>query len=234
MRCILSSSTDRYMAFARPMAIILLIAAASTGVAADPPAPCTVDHVDATAPAASDKVRELARKIETTDPCLIVPGVRVKSLRALWANLVNGSRVGGKRFETPLPPGVPSGTVLTGPVRFDFSAVANEQPSRFVLTAGKEIIVDSAPPPLSYTLEHPNPEATYSWMLVTARQSYKAKFNLLPEDESRMVANKLAALESAVADPVTRAFYEAAIYDDAGLYSDRDAVLSTIRKGIAP
>ncbi|MEO7361093.1 MAG: hypothetical protein ABI120_12250 [Gemmatimonadaceae bacterium] len=225
---------DSYKAFIRPLAIILLIAAVSPGLAADPPAACTVDHVDATSPAASDKARALARKIETIDPCTIAPGVKVKSLRTLWANLVNGSRVGGKRFETPLPAGVPSGTVLAGPVRFDFNAVANEQPRQFVLTAGSQVIVDRAPPPPSYTLEHPSPETKYSWVLVTSRQSYKAKFDVLPEDESRGVASKLAALGNAVTDPLTRAFYEAAIYDDAGLYSNRDAVLDRIRSDIVP
>lgn len=234
MQCILPSSTYRFVKFVRPFALLLLILAASTGAAAEPPAPCTVDHVDATAPADSEKARALAHKIEISDPCVTVPRIKVKSLRALWANLVNGSHIGGKRFEAPLPPGVPSGTVLAGPVRFDFSAVANEQPHRFKLMEGAQTIVDITSPPLSYRFEQPSPEATYSWVLVTSRRTYKANFDVLPGDESLVVMDQLVALGSEVADPLTRAFYEAAIYDDAGLYSDRDAVLGRIREDIAP
>lgn len=235
MRYLLHSSTDHYMSFVRALAVVLLMVSSPVELtAAEPPAPCKVERVDATAPAASDKARELARNIETADPCSAAPGVKVTSLRALWANLVNGSHIGGKRFDAPLPRGVPSGTVLAGPVRFDFSAVANEQPRRFTLTAGAQPIVDSTPPPPTYTLENASSDATYSWVLVTARQTYKANFDVLPDDESLVVSDQLVLLGTAVADPLTRAFYEAAIYDDAGLYSDRDAVLGRIRADIAP
>lgn len=179
----------------------------------------------------------LASKVESADACRAVPGVKVQSLGDLWASLVGDASIGGKRFETPVPPGAPTGTVMVGPqgVDFDFHAIAGEGLKAFQLfdLTHKRRLLFVRTPRAIFHVPGLDRDGRYAWALVTGARTYQAKFDLLGAADEAEVKARLRTLERAGLDPESRDFYEAAIYDDEGLYAERDALLARLRAQLA-
>lgn len=181
----------------------------------------------------ADKVQKLASNVNEADACHVVPGVTVQSLDSLWASLVGDARIGGKRFETTVPPGAPTGTIMEGPkgVNFDFGAVAGEELKAFQLVdqTRHRVLVAVRSPKTRFSLPGLNNDDRYAWTLVTGAQTYQARFDMLDKADQDGVESRLSKVDRAGLDPMTRDFYKAAIYDDEGLYAARDALLAHIR-----
>lgn len=190
-------------------------------------------QVDAHTEAKSRAQSTLAHKVEATDACRAVPGVKVQSLGDLWASLVGDSRIGGKRFETPVPPGTPTGTVMLQRkgIAFDFRSVQGQGLKAFQLVdlTRRQQLVMARPPKADFHIAHLNRNDRYAWTLLTGAHTYQAKFDLLGPADQAEVEARLRKVDQAVKDPQARAFYKAAIYDDEGLYAQRDALLARLR-----
>ena len=110
------------------LAAILCAAASLPAVAQQPAkAGCTLASLPQ-----SDRTPQTAaaaRALANTDPCKVVPGFTAKSLTTVWNTLLSSSRTGGRRLETPVPPGAPQGLMLAQRqvIVFDFNAIAGEQ-----------------------------------------------------------------------------------------------------------
>lgn len=187
-------------------------------------------------PAQAEAQAKLAHSVSNSDACRLVPGIKVQSLGSLWASLMGDSSIGGKRFNTPVPPGAPTGTVMMGPqgVAFDFDAISGERLKSFQLvdsTLGHPLAQVSSPTArFNLNLERKH---RYSWTLVTSAKVYQAQFSVLDAADEEEVETRLRTVDKAGLAPTTAAFYKAAIFDDEGLYADRDAQLQHIRQDMA-
>ena len=188
-------------------------------------------------PAQAQAQTKLAHSVSTADACRLVPGIKVQSLGSLWASLMGDSSIGGKRFDTPVPPGAPTGTVMMGPqgVVFDFDAIAGERLTSFQLVDRtlSHPLAQVSSPRARFNLTNLDRTHRYSWRLVTSAQVYQAQFGLLDAADETAVEDRLRTVDKAGLDPMTAAFYKAAVFDDEGLYADRDALLQHLRQEMA-
>lgn len=196
---------------------------------------CEVPPLQATEQNA--KAAAVAQALRATDPCKLVPGLNGKALKTVWASLLSNRKTGGRRLETAVPEGLPNGVVLAGPagVHFDFRDVAGEGLRAFSVEVDHKPLIGGAAPPPELDLPLARAAAgagagTYAWTLVTRQNSYHGQFTLIDAEGRAEVEQQLAALARAELDPATRLLYQAAIYDDAGLYSERDRVFAQVRK----
>ena len=192
-------------------------------------------------PGVGAKAQALAQDAAKTNPCLLVPGLTPKSLSAVWSALLSTPKTGGKRFDTPPPEGLPAGRMLladTG-LRINLQAVVGEGVLALQIVGSG----DGAP---IFNVNNPTqavfvvPAArfkmgmSYDWRLTTRQASYKASFELLDADETKLVQARLVALAAAELSPQLRQLYQAAIFDEAELYTARDLVLDDIKRQLAP
>lgn len=175
-----------------------------------------------------------ARALAATNPCKLVPGFTAKSLSSVWTGLLSSTRTGGRRLESPVPVGAPQGLTLPDKemVRFDFSELAGEQLRQLRVEVDQKPVLNLANPPaqIDLPIKGIGSDQTLLWTLTTARGSYRAEFKLLPEVERREVETRLARLGSESLDAVSRLIYQAAIYDDADLFAQRDRTYQAIRR----
>ena len=175
-----------------------------------------------------------ARALAATNPCKLVPGFTAKSLGSVWASLLSSTRTGGRRLESPVPVGAPQGLTLPEKqmVHFDFSELAGEQLRQLRVEVDQKPILNMTNPPAQIDLPTKGlgSDQTFLWSLTTARSSYRAEFRLLPEAERQEVETRLARLGTEPIDAVSRLIYQAAIYDDADLFAQRDRAFQAVRK----
>jgi hypothetical protein len=182
------------------------------------------------------KAAAAALALRATDPCKLVPGLNGKTLKSVWASLLSNRKTGGRRLDTAVPEGLPNGVVLAGPagVHFDFRDVAGEGLRSFSVEFDHKPLLAGAVPPPELDLPLARTAAagagSYAWTLVTRQNSYRGQFTLLDAEGRADVEQQLEALARAELDPAARLLYQAAIYEDAGLYSERDRVFAQLRK----
>ena len=180
------------------------------------------------------QVAAAARALAATNPCKLVPGFTAKSLGSVWGSLLSSTRTGGRRLESPVPVGAPQGLTLPDKqmVHFDFSELAGEQLRQLRVEVDQKPILNLINPPAQIDLPTKGlgPDQTFLWTLTTARGSYRAEFKLLPEAERQEVETRLARLGTEQLDPVSRLIYQAAIYDDADLFAQRDRTFQAVRR----
>lgn len=182
----------------------------------------------------SAQVADAARRLRATDPCKVVPGLSAKSLGVVWAGLLSTKKTGGRRLEPAIPDGMPNGTVLaaTNGVHFDLRAVAGEGIRSFQLARGGQQLLAQAGPALEFDVPASGSDS-YQWTLVTRIATYHGEYTLADAAERDDVAQQLAQLDKAGLEPVARLLYQAAIYDDANLFVERDRVYAQLRAMLA-
>jgi len=185
-------------------------------------------------PAAQATAQRLAEELQHSDHCKAMPQVSVGRLDEVWAMYMHGTHIGGKRFETQTPPGLPVGSVLGTPqggLAFDLAEVANEGVRRLVVMDDRRAILDlMSPAQTIVNTGRLRPGQTYRWELVTGAQTYQGSATLMAGEDAQEVRRRVAALDRQGLPPAARLFYLAAIFDDEGLYADRDAVLAQLRR----
>jgi hypothetical protein len=129
---------------------------------------------------------------------------------------------------------MPNGTVLAGSagVRFDLRAVAGEGIRSFLLARGAQTLATPANGALEFDVPVSGGDA-YQWTLVTRIATYHGEYTLADAAERQEVEQQLAQLDKAGLDPVARLLYQAAIYDDANLFVERDRVYAQLRAMLA-
>lgn len=185
-------------------------------------------------PVAADHDKQpLASALGKAAPCQLVPSVSVSSLASLWDMLTNGEKTGGKRFDTPPPAGSPDGTIYAPqgtPVIFDFSSIASQGLQHFVLMDGSRALLDINTPPAKQTVRDLLPGHPYHWELNANGSSYHADFQLMDPDDAAEVTQRLQAINASKQPENVKQFYRAAVFDDEGLYADRDRILAQLRR----
>lgn len=180
------------------------------------------------------QVAAAARALAATNPCKLVPGFTSKSLGNVWASLLSSTRTGGRRLESPVPPGAPQGLTLPEQqmVHFDFSELVGEQLRQLRVEVDQKPLMNLANPPaqIDLPIKGFSPDQTFLWTLTTGRGSYRAEFKLLPEADRKEVETRLQRLGTESLDPVSRLIYQAAIYDDADLFAQRDRTFQAVRR----
>ncbi|MYN45629.1 hypothetical protein GTP23_11275 [Pseudoduganella sp. FT93W] len=212
--------------------MLVLSLSLSTAIAAHAATDCSVPPLgqsDKSAP-----VAEAAKRLRATDPCKVVPGLSGKSLGSVWAGLLSTKKTGGRRLEPAIPDGMPNGTVLAGSagVHFDLRAVAGEGIRSFLLARGAQTLATPANGALEFDVPVSGGDA-YQWTLVTRVATYHGEYTLADAAERQEVEQQLAQLDKAGLDPVARLLYQAAIYDDANLFVERDRVYAQLRAMLA-
>lgn len=212
--------------------ILALSLCLSTALTAHAASDCSVPPLNQ-----SDKsvqVADAARRLRATDPCKVVPGLSAKSLGVVWAGLLSTKKTGGRRLEPAVPDGMPNGTVLaaTGGVHFDLRAVAGEGIRSFQLVRGGQQLLAQTGAALEFDVPASGSES-YQWTLVTRIATYHGEYTLADAAERDEVAQQLAQLDKAGLEPVARLLYQAAIYDDANLFVERDRVYAQLRAMLA-
>jgi len=182
----------------------------------------------------SVKLADAAKRLRATEPCKVVPGLSAKSLGAVWAGLLSTKKTGGRRLEPAIPDGLPYGTVLacSGGVHFDLRAVAGEGIRSFQLTRSGQPLLAQATPAPEFDVAV-NGGDSYQWTLVTRIATYHGEYTLAETAERQEVEQQLAQLDKAGLEPVARLLYQAAIYDDANLFVERDRVYAQLRAMLA-
>lgn len=185
------------------------------------------------------KAQALALDAAKVNPCTTVPGLSVKSLSNVFASLLSTPKIGGKRFDTPPPDGLPEGKMMASAqgIEFKLQILASEGVTGLqVRSAGVMVfsVANPAAAPLFIAPSRLKPGETYEWSINTRKANFKASFELLDLQETAEVQAKLEALESANLAPDIRLLYSAAIFEDADLYFERDQVLAELRRHIAP
>ena len=182
-------------------------------------------------------VAALARAIEASDPCHTQGEIGMEGLRRIWAVFLQSDRTGGMRFGAVRPRGTPQGTVMAvdGGVQFDFSAVAAEGLRSFVVATSNQraVLVDKGPlAEVTVPIDKLDPALRYDWSLSTRSQTYQGQFSLINAEDARIVADRIHRLDRTPLPRDVRELYLAAIYDNEGLYSQRDHVLSRLAERI--
>ena len=213
----------------RYLPLLILMGLPFTATAA--PSDCTLPPL--VQKEGAPKTAAAAQALRATSPCKIVPGIRVKALASVWEKLLANTRTGGRRLDTQPPESLPNGVALAraGKVHFDFSALGAEAPRMLQISVDGRMLVDTKAPPreLDIPVGRASAEAVFSWVLVTSAATYHGEFTLLPDAERREVEQQLAQLDSQHLEDSTRLVYQAAIYDEAGLYADRERILGQLR-----
>lgn len=182
----------------------------------------------------SPQLAEATRQLRTSNPCKLVAGLSAKSLGTVWAGLLSSKKTGGRRLEPAIPDGMPNGTVLAGAggVHFDLRSIAGEGIRSFQLVRGNQPLAVNVGTALEFDVPASGSDA-YQWTLVTRMATYHGEYTLADEAERREVETQLAQLERAALDPVARLVYQAAIYDEANLFAERDRVYQQLRALLA-
>ncbi|MYM39480.1 hypothetical protein [Duganella qianjiadongensis] len=212
--------------------LVLLSLSLSAALAAHAATDCSVPPLEQSDK--SVKLADAAKRLRATEPCKVVPGLSAKSLGAVWAGLLSTKKTGGRRLEPAIPDGLPYGTVLAGSggVHVDLRAVAGEGIRSFQLTRSGQALV--LPTAAGQEFDVPvNGGDSYQWTLVTRIASYHGEYTLAEAAERQEVEQQLAQLERAGLEPVARLLYQAAIYDDANLFVERDRVYAQLRAMLA-
>jgi len=185
------------------------------------------------------KAQALALDAAKVNPCTTVPGLSVKSLSSVFATLLSTPKIGGKRFETTPPDGLPEGKMMVSAqgIEFKLQLLASEGVTGLQVRSAGALVFSVANPaaaPLFIAPSRLKPGETYDWSISTHKANFKASFELLDPQEMVEVQTKLKALQSANLAPNTRLLYAAAIFEDADLYFDRDQALGELRRQVAP
>jgi hypothetical protein len=175
----------------------------------------------------------LAQDIAKTNPCTLVPGLKVQTLAEVWKAFLRHGKTGGKRFDDP-PRGIPSGTVLVRAegLTFDLQDKWAEGVIRLNIFAGATKVVELRKPGVKVVIpaEKFQVDVSYKWQLLTGRGDYWGRMKVLDAESESTLRQRLAAVAQADVSPVIKNIYTAAIYDDAELIFDRDRIFSEMNK----
>lgn len=200
-------------------------------VLADTPASCPASF----APTASrDSKQALAAQLAKAPPCQLIQGVPKTSLASLWQMLTNGESTGGKRFDTPPPAGTPDGSYYAPQgttIRFDFSSLQAQGLQRFVLADGGRVLMNISPVPSVQQIAGLRPGHAYHWELGGSHSSWHGDFQLMDPEDAREVTQRLQLITASSQPESVKQFYRAAVFDDEGLYANRDQILTQLRNG---
>ena len=180
----------------------------------------------------AENAQTLQRKLAVSDPCKIVPGMKAKSLIAVWGMFLSNTQRGGKRLGDDAPVGSPTGKLLLtlNGVQIDFSQVAAEGLRTFNVDANGQRVASLNNPQPRFTLSAKLvQDVEYSWNLLTNQKVYKGKFSLVDIDTQKEVDAQLDALNRSNLDDTEKLIYKAAILDEADVYSMRDSALLEAR-----
>lgn len=180
----------------------------------------------------AENAQALQRKLAVSDPCKVVPGMRAKSLATVWGMFLSNTQRGGKRLGDDAPVGSPTGKLLltANGVPIDFSQVAAEGLRTFSVNANGQKIASLDNPQQRFILSAKLArDVEYSWSLLTNRKTYVGKFSLVDIETQKEVEAQLNALSRANLDDTEKLIYKAAIFDEADVYSMRDAALLEAR-----
>ena len=180
----------------------------------------------------TENAQTLQRKLAASDPCRIVPGMKAKSLIAVWGMFLSSTQRGGKRLGDDAPVGSPTGKLLltSDGVQIDFSQVAAEGLRTFNVDANGQRVASLNNPQARFTLSAKlDRDVDYSWNLFTNQKVYKGKFSLVDIDTQKEVDTQLNALSRSNLDDTEKLIYKAAILDEAEVYSMRDSALLEAR-----
>lgn len=189
-------------------------------------------------PSATPKAQALALSTAKVNPCVTVPGLSVKSLKGVFALMLSTPKIGGKRFDTPPPAGLPEGKVMASAqgVEFKLHLLTAADVLGLQVKSGDALVFSVNNPAASSVfmpLSKLKAGESYEWSIATRQGNLKASFELLDKEELASVKSKLKALNSANLVPQVRLLYAAAIYDESELYLDRDQVLEELRHQVA-
>ena len=188
------------------------------------------------APGQAENAQALQRKLAVSDPCKIVPGMKAKSLAAVWGMFLSNTQRGGKRLGDDAPVGSPTGKLLqiANGVQVDFSQVAAEGLRTFSVDANGQRVASLNNPQAHFVLSAKLVrDVEYSWSLLTNQKTYKGKFSLVDIETQKEVEAQLAALSRSNLDDTEKLIYKAAIFDEADVYSMRDSALLEARMRLA-
>ena len=182
----------------------------------------------------SSRTEALSKELSKTNACKTVKGLSAKSLKTVWLALLDTKSTGGKRFETPPPVGTPTGKVfaLGDKLPFDVSAVAQEGLVSLTVTAegtGKILKLPQYVAGQALLIEKMQPGTSYNWVLVTRKETYRGSFEIPEADELQEMNGKLTELDAQGLSSDVKAIYQAAIFEEADCYFNRDMILASLR-----
>jgi len=182
----------------------------------------------------SARTESLSKELAKTNVCKTVKGLSAKSLKTVWLALLDTKATGGKRFETPPPAGTPTGKVFTiaDKVAFDLSAVSQEGVVGLTIKADESGQIIKLPPLVAgrpMWIENTKPGTSYSWILVTKKETYRGSFEIAEADDLQAIKAKLTELDQQDMPADVKLIYQAAIFDEADCYFNRDSILDTLR-----
>jgi hypothetical protein len=174
---------------------------------------------------------ELAKALEKTNPCVLVPGLKAQALHEVWQAFLKHGKTGGKRFDDP-PRGAPSGTVLVQAqgLTFDLRDKFTEGLVSLSVFSGVTRVAHISKPSPTVVIPAQKFEAgaVYKWQLLTEKNDYWGRIKVLDAEGQALLAQRLSALEQADVSPEIKKVYTAAIYEDADLIHDRDRLLGEL------
>ncbi|MFZ6849765.1 hypothetical protein [Undibacterium sp. RuRC25W] len=182
----------------------------------------------------SPRTETLSKELSKTNACKTVKGLSAKSLKTVWLALLDTKSTGGKRFETPPPVGTPTGKVfaIADKVPFDVSTVIQEGLVSLTIKDddnGKLVKLPQYVAGQPLLLEKMKAGSSFSWVLVTRKESYRGSFTIPDTDELQEINNKLTELETQDFSADVKAIYQAAIFEEADCYFNRDLILAALR-----
>ena len=180
----------------------------------------------------AENAQALQRTLAVSDPCKIIPGMKAKSLAAVWGMFLSNTQRGGKRLGDDAPVGSPTGKVLASAsgVQVDFSQVAAEGLRAFSVDANGQRVALLNNPQARFMLSAKLVrDVEYSWSLLTNQKTYKGKFSLVDLEAQKEVEAQLDALSRSSLGDTEKLIYKAAIFDEADVYSMRDSALLEAR-----
>ena len=182
----------------------------------------------------SARTESLSKELSKTNVCKTVKGLSAKSLKTVWLALLDTKATGGKRFEAPPPVGTPTGKVfiMNDKVGFDLRAASQEGLVSLTVKVDDTNQLVKLP---SYVagqplwIENIKPGTSYNWVLVTRKGTYRGNFEIPDADDLQILKTKLAELDPQELPADVKLLYQAAIFDEADCYFNRDSILDVLR-----
>ena len=210
-------------------------------LAGSPPAAWAVDcNVGQIPVPGASAAQQLAQQLRQSHPCQIAAQVDAHGLRQIWQTFMSSHRTGGLRFATSAPKGTPVGSVMPidGFIDFDFSTVASQGLRDFRLVSANRVLLSVNNPAtlLRVPATALDPKARYAWTLQTGQGAFEGSFQLLDAEDQHDVQQRLQALRQAGLAPGVELLYRAEVFDDEGLYAQRDATFVQLERqsGVHP
>ncbi|MDY7537879.1 hypothetical protein QN372_20140 [Undibacterium sp. RTI2.1] len=187
----------------------------------------------------SPRTETLSKELTKANVCKTVKGLSAKSLKTVWLALLDTKSTGGKRFETPPPAGTPTGKVfiVDDKVKFDLNAVSQDGLVNLTVKvedSGQIVKLPSYLAGRPLWIDNIKPGTSYSWVLVTKKETYRGSFEIPEADELQTIKTKLAELDQQDLSADVKLIYQAAIFDEAECYFNRELILDGLRNPKKP